>query len=133
VIAKELSRSTDQLALIETWKYPVLCHSGTPCSNHDPVFTFANNAACQLFSYKQDQLIGLPSRYSAEKENRQERSDMLREAQRNGYISNYNGIRISSDRKRFRIEDALVWTLKDDAGVNVGQATVIPKWEFLKQ
>ena len=131
VLAKELSESADKMQLIENWKYPVLSHSGSPSSTHDPVFTFVNSAACELFSYSRDQFIGLPSKLSAEQENRNERSNMLKDAMAKGYISDYNGIRISSKGRRFRIKNALVWTLKDDKGNHIGQATVIPTWEFL--
>lgn len=132
-IAKELKESVDQMDAIENWKYPVLCHSGTPSSDHDPVFTFVNDAACRLFSYDEKQFIGLQSKLSAEVENREERSKMLKEAGENGYISNYSGIRINSKGERFKIRDALVWTLKDDSGMEIGQATVIPNWEFLNK
>jgi hypothetical protein len=130
-LAKELNESTDQMAAIENWKYPVLCHSGTPSSDHDPVFTFVNDAACRLFLYDKMKFIGLESKLSAQVEDREGRSKMLMQAGENGYISNYAGVRVNSQGKRFKIKHALVWTLKDDSGMEIGQATVIPPWEIL--
>jgi PAS domain-containing protein len=130
-LANELNESADQMATLESWKYPVLCHSGTPSSGHDPVFTFVNDAACRLFLYDKMKFIGLKSKLSALAEDREGRSKMLMQAGENGYISNYAGVRVNSQGKRFKIKDALVWTLKDDSGMEIGQATVIPEWESI--
>jgi hypothetical protein len=130
-LANELKACADQILAVENWKYPVLCHSGTPSSDHDPVFTFVNDAACRLFLYDKKKFIGLQSKLSAQVENREERFKMLLQAGENGYISNYSGVRVNSQGKRFKIRDALIWSLKDDSGLEIGQATVIPYWEFI--
>ena len=62
---------------------------------------------------------------------RDERAEMLATTQRQGYIDNYAGIRISSTGKRFKIDQALVWNLIDDYGNPVGQAATFSDWTWL--
>ena len=77
------------------------------------------------------QFTQLPSRLSAEPVAVAEREAMLAEAKRKGYISDYNGVRISSTSKRFIIKDAILWNIYDSAGTYQGQAATFKEWEFL--
>jgi hypothetical protein len=45
---------------------------------------------------------------------------------RTGFETGYRGIRIAKSGKRFLIEQATLWELRDDAGTVRGQAVVIP-------
>ncbi|HEY0234301.1 MAG TPA: MEKHLA domain-containing protein, partial [Afipia sp.] len=62
------------------------------------------------------ELIGLPSRLSAEAPERAERQRLLDAVARDGFISNYKGVRISKSGRRFWIENAIVWQLQN--GIN---------------
>ncbi len=63
-----------------------------------------------------EKFTSLPSRKSAELPNREERAQILAEVSSKGFIDNYSGVRISHTGKRFRIERATVWNLRDRGG-----------------
>jgi hypothetical protein len=46
----------------------------------------------------------------------------------NGYIDHYEGIRISSSGKRFKISNAVVWNLTDKNQNYKGQAAWFEQW-----
>lgn len=98
--------------------FGVLAHDG----GEDPRFVYANVAAQTAFEYSWEQVVGLPSRLSAEPDDRAERRRLLAAVQRDGFIDDYRGRRISRTGRRFWIEDATVWNLLDADGVRVGQA-----------
>lgn len=97
----------------------------------DPLFNYANRKAMQLFEMVWPEIIGLPSRMSAEQVNRDERARLLRTVTDHGYIDNYTGVRISSSGRRFKISDAVVWNLTDGRGEYAGQAAMFGNWEFV--
>ena len=97
----------------------------------DPIFNYGNQMALELWSISWDQLIQTPSRLSAEPENRATRSLMLKKVASQGYIDDYQGIRISTTGKRFRIKQAIVWNLTDELGLKCGQAASFADWEWL--
>ena len=72
----------------------------------------------------------MPSRYTAEQVERDVREAFMRKVLTDGIVQNYNGIRIASDKSRFRIKNATVWNIvKDDHFF--GQAATFDKWEYL--
>ncbi len=97
----------------------------------DPVFNYANRTALELFEMSWEQFTALPSRHSAEPENRAERARLLAQVSSHGYIDNYSGVRVSSSGKRFLIAEAVVWNLIDGRGGYHGQAAVFDKWSYL--
>ncbi|MFD1300108.1 MEKHLA domain-containing protein [Methylobacterium marchantiae] len=98
--------------------FAVLAHDG----GEDPRFVYANLTGLRIFGYRRDELIGLPSRLSAEAPERAERQRLLDAVTRDGFVANYAGIRIRKDGTRFPIRDAIVWQLMDEAGKVHGQA-----------
>ena len=94
----------------------------------DPRFIYANLAALACFEYRQDELIGLPSRLTAEAPNREERQRLLDAVARDGFATNYRGLRVAKSGRRFWIEDVTVWMLRDAAGRSHGQAAVYRGW-----
>jgi len=97
----------------------------------DPIFNFANLAAQNLFEIPWQEFICLPSRFSAEQPNREERARLLQTVNEQGYIDDYSGIRISSSGKRFMIKQAIVWNLLSAEGVIMGQAAMFKHWQSL--
>jgi PAS domain S-box-containing protein len=104
--------------------FAVLAHDG----GNDPRFVYANQSALGRFGYAWNELIGLPSRLSAEAPERAERQRLLDAVKRDGFISNYRGIRISKSGQRFWIENAIVWQLIDGDGQLQGQAATFSEW-----
>ena len=94
----------------------------------DPCFNYANHEALRLFKMAAEDMIGMPSRYSAEPMLREARADFLAEVAAKGFVANYQGIRIAKDGTRFLIEQATVWNVVDaqgDVSKVLGQAVKI--------
>lgn len=98
--------------------FVVLSHD----SAADPRFTYANLAAQARFEMPWQEIVGLPSRRSAEPLVQAERARLLTQVAMTGYIDNYSGIRIAKSGRRFSIRNATVWNLIDAAGHLLGQA-----------
>ncbi|MDD5392694.1 MAG: MEKHLA domain-containing protein [Thiothrix sp.] len=97
----------------------------------DPVFTYGNKKALELFEMDWEALTHLPSRYSAEPLAREEREHLLQTVNRQGYIDHYAGVRISSTGRRFMIQNAIVWNLRNTQGNYCGQAAYFDNWQYL--
>lgn len=90
----------------------------------DPIFNYGNKSALQAFELNFSDFTTLPSRLSAKPLDRNERADLLARVTKFGFIDDYRGLRISSTGKTFWIEDATVWNIIDENGVNHGQAAM---------
>ncbi len=97
----------------------LLAHDG----GIDPVFNYCNLAACTTFGYNNGELIGVPSRMSAEEMDRDERDTLLKRVRENGYVDDYEGMRIRGDGGKFWISKAVVWNVESE-GEYVGQAAL---------
>ncbi len=104
--------------------FVVVSHNTDP----DPCFNYGNQAALDLFEMTWEELTALPSRMSAEPMHRDERARLMAKVARQGFIDDYQGIRISRSGRRFRIEHATVWNLWDDSGNLRGQAAAFSQW-----
>jgi hypothetical protein len=104
--------------------FAVLAHNTAP----DPVFVYANKTAQACFEYGRDEFVTLPSRLSAEAPNREERQRLLDAVARDGFISDYRGMRIARSGRRFWIEGGTVWQLIDETGTPRGQAALFTSW-----
>jgi MEKHLA domain len=98
----------------------------------DPVLSYGNRAALDLWEMDIETLLRTPSRLTAEPLHRDERSRLLQRTSRDGFVDDYSGIRISSSGRRFSIDRAIVWNLVDAAGERVGQAATFDDWKFLQ-
>lgn len=106
----------------------VLAHDASA----DPCFTYANRTAQALFEMSWTEIVGLPSRLSAEPLARQERQCLLARVAQYGYVDNYSGVRISKHGRRFHIEQATVWNLVDAGGTYLGQAAAFDRWQTVE-
>lgn len=73
----------------------------------------------------------MPSRLTAETVQQDERRRLLEAVIRDGFIDNYQGIRVSITGRRFMIKQATVWNLIDEAGEHCGQAVMFRDWQFV--
>jgi len=105
----------------------VLSHDG----GADPRLTYANAAALRLWQRPWASLVGMPSRLTAEAAERQARAGALAMALQREAIANYGGIRIDSQGRRFRIEGARLWTVRNAQGEPCGQAACFESWWWL--
>lgn len=97
----------------------------------DPILNYGNQVALNLWEMSLEKLLQTPSRMTAEPMHRDERARLLERTSRDGFVDDYQGIRISSTGKRFRIDQATVWNLIDATGLPVGQAATFCEWTFL--
>lgn len=111
------------------WRAPFVVLSHT--AESDPRLNYANAMALDLWEAAPSELLGLPSRYTAEACERSARAGMLSSARQSRVIHNYEGIRISRQGRRFWIREATIWELHDEAGARTGQAAVFSRWEYL--
>lgn len=102
----------------------VLAHNTEP----DPRFIYANKAAQALLEYSWDEIVALPSRFSAEAPNRAERQRLLDAVARDGFATGYSGVRIAKSGRRFRIDDGVLWELRDAHGALQGVAATFSRW-----
>ncbi len=108
--------------------FAVLAHG----TQDDPILFYGNAMALQVFDMRFDDFTRMPSRLTAEPLLRAERQHLMQRAAQRGYIDDYSGVRISSTGQRFRIENVVLWTIRDEAGGQSGQAAMVPKWEAVR-
>jgi hypothetical protein len=99
----------------------------------DPTFVFANRIAMQLWEYSWSEIIGLPSRLTAEPDLRPIREQLLDRVRQFGFIDDYSGVRVSKTGQRFRIEQATVWNILAPSGEPIGQAATFSHWTHLTE
>ena len=107
--------------------FPVLAHTNAA----DPLLSYGNAAALQLWETHWAELIGMPSRLTAPPSERNERHQALGQAKQREAIEGYRGIRISRKGHRFMINNGRIWTLRDDENRPVGQAACFSDWWWL--
>jgi hypothetical protein len=128
LIADSYLRLTGQALLNDPtperlWNAPcvIVAHG----SEADPVFFYGNRLALEVFAMDFAGFTRLPSRYSAEPLEREERARLLERVSRDGFIDDY------ASGQRFRIEQAVVWNLIDEKGVCHGQAASFDRWQMI--
>ncbi|WP_419901748.1 MEKHLA domain-containing protein [Kiloniella sp.] len=107
--------------------FVVVSHNG----GSDPKLNYGNQVALDLWEMSWDDFIGTPSRQTAEVEYREDRAAMLEQARVKGYIDDYEGIRISSSGRRFKIESTIIWAVPAIGNDREGQAATFSKWRYL--
>lgn len=110
----------------------VLAHDGAdPGGDPGPRLIYANAAALRLWHRPWSEQVGLPSRLTAEPQERPGRARMLVNAREQQALSGYCGIRVDSRGRRFQIRGARLWTLRDTDGAPCGQAAAFDDWWWL--
>lgn len=107
--------------------FAVLSHGTEP----DPVLNYGNQAALNLWEMEWPDFTQMPSRLTAEPDLREERSQLLASAAQQGYLTGYEGVRISKAGRRFLIEQATIWRVLDRTGQHCGQAATFAQWKPL--
>ena len=97
----------------------------------DPIFKYGNKKALELFEMTWEEFIKMPSRNSAEPMEQKLRAEFMANVTKNGFVDNYEGVRISNTRKRFLMKNAIVWNVLDENGKYCGQAATFSSWMYL--
>jgi hypothetical protein len=116
-----------QSQLLYTAPFVVVSHD----TQTNPVLNYGNQVALELWEMDWSTFTGTPSRQTAEPENQAVRQQLLTQAQTQGIIRDYSGIRISSTGRRFEIVNTTIWNLTNRAGQPCGQAATFNHWQFL--
>ena len=129
LIGEPLADSALSLPEATRWLYEeapfcILAHN----NELDPRFIYANKTAQSCFGYDWNAFFGMPSRLSAQPDERAERLGILQRVEQDGFTHGYRGMRVDKQGRRFWIEDGRLWNLLDDAGVRQGQAVVFTRW-----
>ena len=130
LLADSFARLTgDDLGDPWTRPDPIVSHGTEP----DPIFRWANPAALDLWEMDWHSFTRLPSRQSADDvaEIQTDRARLLALALKQGWVSGYRGVRVSATGRRFAIDDTVLWTVRDAAGVIHGQAALIRRVQRL--
>ena len=98
----------------------------------DSIFNFGNRAALALFEISWDGFIRLPSRKSADQDNKEDRERLMARVHAAGFATGCKGVRISSTGRRFLITGATVWNVVDDQDRYHGQAAMFTNWSYLE-
>ena len=107
----------------------VLAHDGAdPGSDPGPCLVYANRAALLLWRRTWAEMVGMPSRLTAEPAERAGRALALASVRSHRAITDYSGIRIDSQGRRFQIHGARVWSVTDSQGSPGGQAAAFSDW-----
>jgi hypothetical protein len=125
----QLPDSEDAVEALMNAPFAIASHQ----AGDDPMFNYANHQALALFKMTPEEMLGLPSRYSAEPMLREARADFLHQVSTHGFIENYSGVRIAKDGSCFVIEQATVWNVMDVMSPKkvLGQAVIIKAWYAL--
>lgn len=107
--------------------YVLLAHNGSD----DPIFNYANQTAMNLFEMPWEEFTNMPSKYSAESDERDKREKFLTDVKEKGYSKDYSGIRISKSGRRFEIKNVILWNVYDSENNRVGQAAMFDKYDYL--
>ncbi|MEQ1716601.1 MAG: MEKHLA domain-containing protein [Hyphomicrobium sp.] len=94
----------------------------------DPILNYANRIALEMWEMTPEVLVITPSRLTAEPMLREARERVLEETTRRGFISGYEGVRISATGRRFFIQNVTIWNLIDGGGRPAGQAATFDRW-----
>ena len=100
-------------------------------TEEDPIYNYGNKVLLELWERNWEQLTSMPSRLSAETILREERQQILAATSKQGFLENYQCIRISRTGKRYKIDDITLWNITDNHGSFCGQAATFSRWTLL--
>jgi hypothetical protein len=126
LIAPDGDREADAERLLAA-PFVVVSHG----ADADPLLNYGNRVALALWEMSPETLIRTPSRLTAEPMLREARERLLQQTARDGFVSGYEGVRISATGRRFRISNVTIWNVTDAAGDPAGQAATFGRWTFL--
>jgi hypothetical protein len=97
----------------------------------DPILNYGNRLALWLWQMDWDRFMCTPSRYTAEPIEQEERARLLAQVKSQGFISNHQGIRISSNGQRFQIKNVMIWDVLNEENTRCAQAATFTEWHFI--
>lgn len=99
----------------------------------DSFFIYANRYALSCFKYTIDEMLLLPSRFSASASNREARALLFEKVSQKKIVYNYSGPRVDKYGNSFIINEAIVWELQDKENNVWGQGALFWTTEELQK
>jgi hypothetical protein len=106
-------------------RFALLCH------NNQAILTYANGFALDLWEMDWATMRQTPSSATAPPEDRAARALLLERVARDGFSRAYTGRRVSRSGRLFLIENATVWTCRDEKGAGFGTGAFFKSVSFL--
>jgi MEKHLA domain len=131
LLGKELIECSGSRLEKSKWLYDAPFVVVSHGAQSDPVLNYGNQVALDLWEMDWTKFTQTPSKTTAEPVNRAMREAMLAQSLRQGFMDNYQGVRISSSGRRFEIDQATIWNLADLHGQPCGQAATFASWKYL--
>ena len=100
----------------------------------NPLLNYGNQTALNLWEMDWETLIKTPSRQTVadpDTQEQEQRQQMLKQVQEHGYMTNYQGIRVTYKGKRMKITNVTVWNIIDQNHSYCGQGATCIEWYFL--
>lgn len=107
--------------------FALLTHRGDPAA----MLNYGNRFVLSLWEMDWDQFAATPSAATAPEDGVEERRQMMEEVARTGFVSGYNGRRISRSGRLFVIRDVTVWRLDEPDGGNFGVAAFFRRYDYV--
>lgn len=107
--------------------FALLTHRGDAAA----VLNYGNRFVLDLWEMDWDQFTATPSAATAPDDDVEERRQMMDQVARAGFVSGYDGRRISRTGRLFVIRDVTVWRLDERDGGNFGIAAFFRRYEYL--
>ena len=97
----------------------------------DPLYNYGNEQGLKLWEMDWNELIQTPSRTTTQPLAREAREKLLAQTATKGYITDYEGIRVSKKGTKYYINDVTVWNLKNENNQYCGQAATFSQWKVI--
>jgi hypothetical protein len=108
-------------------QFALLTHRG----DAEATLNYGNRFALRLWELDWDRFIRTPSSATAPADDVQERTQMMDQVVRNGFVSGYEGRRISRSGRLFLIRNVTVWRLAETSGDSFGVAAFFRDYRTL--
>ena len=107
--------------------FALLTHRG----DAQAVLNYGNRFALDLWECDWGQFIATPSSATAPQEGRAARQAMMEQVVRTGFVTGYDGARVSRTGRLFLIQDVTIWRLVDETGESFGIAAFFRRYRRL--
>ena len=107
--------------------FALLTHRGDPRA----MLNYGNKCALDLWECDWQQFTATPSSATAPDDDRASREAMMQQVLRDGFVSGYEGRRVSRTGRLFLIQDVTIWRLLEENGDSFGVAAYFSRYRYL--
>ena len=113
----------------EVWSgdFALLTHRGDP----QAMLNYGNKFALDLWECDWDRFTAMPSSATAPEGDRAARQAMMHQVMRDGFVTGYEGRRISRTGRHFLIQDVTIWRLLEENVESFGVGAFFRQYSYL--